>query len=50
MNIGKGANYFYCGGRLFFGAQSFRPLLLSSLLITAPNAIFLSYNFYVSNK
>ena len=34
-------------GNIFFGPQSFRPLVLTTLLVTIPNTVFLSYNFKV---
>ena len=42
-----GSNYFFCKGYIFFGPQSFRPLVVTTLLITTPNVVFLSYNFNV---
>ena len=43
----KGSNYFFCGGRCFYGSLSFRPLILTTILVTTPNVLFLSYNFTV---
>ena len=43
----NGSNYFFCKGYIFFGPQSFRPLVVTTLLITTPNVVFLSYNFEV---
>jgi len=43
----KGFNYFFCNGNIYFGPQSFRPLVLTTLLVTIPNTVFLSYNFKV---
>ena len=44
----RGSNYFYCYGRCVLGPQTFRPLLLTSLIGIIPTILFLYFEFEVS--
>ena len=43
----KGSNYFWCNGRALTGGQSIKPILFTSLMLSLPIALFLSFNYSV---
>ncbi len=46
----RGSNYFYCNGRCVLGPLTFRPILMTSLIIITPTILLLSYEFEVSSN